>query len=153
MPEIRAFAVNSGASSVESVPLTPAIRGPTIALPSVEHSPMYQERRSARRYAFDADAEVADSRDERIARVEGLSIGGAYLAMANPFPKHTAVLIKIRTNREFFQCQATVAHSTQGSGTGVTFRNISPPFLHVLQRWLQEAMHERSDSVPKMTEK
>lgn len=113
---------------------------------------MYQERRSARRYAFNAEAEVADSRDQRIARVQTLSIGGAYLAMTNPFPKHASVLVKIRTNREFFQSQATVAHSTYGAGMGVMFRDISPPFLRVLQQWLQEATHEESDTLPGVTE-
>jgi hypothetical protein len=43
---------------------------------------MYRERRSARRYAFVTNAEVADSCDERIARVEDLSIVGAYLEHA-----------------------------------------------------------------------
>ena len=72
--------------------------------------------------------------------------------MTNPFPKHASVLINIRTNREFFQSQATVAHSAHGAGMGVMFRDISPPFLRVLQRWLQEAMPEERDDLPGVTE-
>lgn len=82
-----------------------------------------------------------------MARVEDLSIAGAYLVMTNPFSKHASTLIKIRTTTEFFQCHATVAHSTQGIGMGVRFRDISPPFLLILQRWLITAMQEQSDSL------
>jgi hypothetical protein len=37
--------------------------------------------------------------------------------------------------KEFFQADATVAHSAHGLGMGVTFQEVSPPFLIVLQRW------------------
>ena len=102
---------------------------------------MYQEHRCAQRLAFVANAEVTDSSDERIARVTNLSVAGAYLAMTNPFSKQASVLIKIRTSTEFFQCHATVAHSTHGIGMGVRFCDISPPFLLVLQEWLMAAIY------------
>ena len=105
---------------------------------------MVRERRSAHRYAFVASAEVIDSCGQRSARVEDLSIAGAYLAMAHPFSKRSTVLIKIRTATEFFQCYATVAHATHGVGMGVQFRDISPPFLHILQSWLLAAIHDES---------
>jgi len=115
--------------------------GTVVKLPSFRSVPMYQERRCAQRYALVANAEVANSSDERIARVEDLCIAGACLAMTNPFSKHASVLIKIRTSTEFFQCHATVAHSTHGIGMGVMFRDITPPFLLVLQEWLVTAIH------------
>jgi hypothetical protein len=102
---------------------------------------MYREHRCAQRFAFVANAEVANSSDERIARVTDLSVVGAYLALTNPFSTDASVLIKIRTNTEFFQCHATVAHSAHGIGMGVMFRDITPPFLMVLQEWLVTAMH------------
>ena len=97
---------------------------------------MYEERRSTQRYAFVATAEVADSVCLRPARVRDLSIHGCYLAMPDPFSKGASVLVKIRTNREFFQCRATVAHSTHGIGMGLEFNIVSPPFQIVLQEWL-----------------
>jgi PilZ domain len=97
---------------------------------------MYEERRSTQRYAFVAGAEVADSVCVRNASVGDLSIHGCYLAMPDPFSKGASVLVKIRTNREFFQCRATVAHSTPGVGMGLEFHIVSPPFQIVLQEWL-----------------
>jgi hypothetical protein len=60
--------------------------------------------------------------------------------MRNPFSKGAFVVVRIRTKTEFFRCLATVAHSTHGVGMGITFKDISPPFLHVLQGWLLQAM-------------
>src|SRR5258708_26757236 len=71
-----------------------------------------------------------------------LSIAGAYLAMAEPFSKGGSIRVKIRTNTEFFQADATVMHSTHGLGMGAMFHAVSPPFLIVLQRWLSEAQQE-----------
>jgi hypothetical protein len=76
--------------------------------------------------------------------VKDLSIAGAYVAIKAPFPKHASILIKLRTSTEFFQCHATVVHATHGIGMGVMFRDISPPFLLVLQRWLLAATHAQA---------
>src|SRR5258708_6954045 len=101
---------------------------------------MYEERRSTQRCAFVATAEVADSVSVRSANVGDLSIHGCYLAMPEPFSKGASVLVKIRTNREFFQCRATVAHSTPGIGMGLEFNAVSPPFQIVFQGWLLHAL-------------
>jgi PAS domain-containing protein len=118
------------------------------------------------RYTFDAAAEVEFYAVVRKARVKDLCIHGCYIAMREPFSKGASVRITIRTQIEFFQADAIVAHSTHGIGMGVTFRAISPPFLAVLQYWLSEA-HEvahkivggreiakekRNYSVPRVTE-
>jgi hypothetical protein len=98
---------------------------------------MYEERRSVQRYAFAASAEVEDSACVCQARVTDLSIAGAHLVLPDLFPQDASVLVKIRTQREFFQCRATVAHSGP-HGMGVEFHEIGPPFLIVLQEWLLE---------------
>jgi hypothetical protein len=62
--------------------------------------------------------------------------------MPNPFSKGASIRIKISTQstqREVFQVDATVRHSTYGLGMGVMFRAVSPPFLTVLQQWLSQA--------------
>jgi hypothetical protein len=101
---------------------------------------MSEERRRAQRYAFVATAEVEKSVHVRNATVADLSIHGCYLTMADPFSKGASVVLKIRTNREFFQCHATVAHSSFGIGMGVEFDKVSRPFQIVLQQWLLDAL-------------
>jgi hypothetical protein len=78
----------------------------------------------------------------RNACVTELSIGGCYLAMPDPFSKGVLITIKIRTRNQFFECKAVVVHSTFGIGMGVEFREVSPPFVIVLQEWLFSARHE-----------
>jgi two-component system, chemotaxis family, chemotaxis protein CheY len=104
-----------------------------------------RELRCVRRYPSVATAQVQSAISVRSARVRDLSIAGAYLAMPNPFSKSASILIKISTQstqREFFQADATVAHSTYGLGMGVMFNAVSPPFLIVLQQWLSYAQKE-----------
>jgi hypothetical protein len=98
--------------------------------------PTVRPERHARRYPFIATAEAIDSSDVRPASVKDLSIFGAYLTMTDPFSKGAVILVKIHTKTEFFQCNATVAHSTDGLGMGVEFSNMNPPFRTVLQEWL-----------------
>ena len=93
------------------------------------------ERRSPR-YPFAATAEATDSSDVRSASVKDLSVFGAYLAMPDPFSKGVVILVKIRTQTEFFQCNATVAHSTHEVGMGIEFSSMIPAFRTVLQEWL-----------------
>jgi hypothetical protein len=95
-----------------------------------------------------ATAQAEDGSDARPARVRDLSILGAYLVLPNPFSKSASILVKIRTETEFFQCRATVAHSAVGLGMGVTFVEISPPFLNVLQGWLLNALQHLTADTP-----
>ena len=80
------------------------------------------------------------------ARVVDLSIGGAYLILPDVFPEGASIQVKIRTKTAFFQCAATVAHSSP-QGMRVEFHEISPPFLIVLHEWLLEAMREPVEGV------
>jgi CheY-like chemotaxis protein len=101
--------------------------------------------RCVRRYLSVATAQVQGATCVRSACVRDLSIAGAYLATPNPFSKSASIRIKMsteNTQREFFQADATVAHSTYGLGMGVMFHAVSPPFLIVLQQWLSYAQKE-----------
>ena len=109
---------------------------------------MCAQPRNAPRYSFVATAQAEDGSDVRPARVRDLSILGAYLVLPNPFSKSASILIKIRTETEFFQCRATVARSAEGLGMGVTFVEISPPFLNVLQGWLLNALQHLTADTP-----
>jgi len=79
------------------------------------------ERRSANRHSFVAPAEVECHGVMREARVTDLCIQGCYLAMPEPFSKGSPVLVKIRTNRQFFQSHGIVAHCSFGIGMGLRF--------------------------------
>jgi CheY-like chemotaxis protein len=110
---------------------------------AVRHSS--REMRCARRYPSVATAQVLGATSLRSARVRDLSIAGAYLAMPDPYSKSASIQVKISTQsmqRECFQADATVAHSTYGLGMGVMFNAISPPFLLVLRQWLSHAQKE-----------
>jgi hypothetical protein len=92
------------------------------------------------RQTFTAAAEVEHSGVVRQARVTDLSIRGCYLTMPDPFTKGSSVLVKIRTERKFFQCHATVAYSGCGLGMLLEFNSLSPPFRVVLQEWLVQVI-------------
>jgi hypothetical protein len=89
-----------------------------------ESSLTMRPERRAPRYPFAATAEATDSSDVRPASVKDLSVFGA------------VIIVKICTQTEFFQCKATVAHSTDGLGMGIEFSNMNPAFRTVLQEWL-----------------
>ena len=103
---------------------------------------MQSDRRSTPRYAFVATAELIEqSSDTRMStRVSELALNGCYLDMMNPFPQGTGVLIKIYTDAEFFEAQATVVYSQPNMGMGVKFTEIKPHFAEVLKQWLLRAM-------------
>jgi hypothetical protein len=107
-----------------------------MATSSRESSLTGRPERRAPRYPFAATAEAADSSDVRPASVKDLSVFGAYLAMPDPFSKGAVILVKIRTQTEFFQCDAAVVHSVDGIGMGIEFSNMNPAFRTVLQEWL-----------------
>jgi hypothetical protein len=58
--------------------------------------------------------------------------------------------VKIRTQTEFFPCNAIVVHSTDGLGMGIEFSNMNPAFRAVLQEWLLRLSSAPQES-PKST--
>ncbi len=64
--------------------------------------------------------------------------------MPHPFSEGASIFVKIRTEIEFFQSRATVAHSAEGLGMTVMFYEVSPPFLLVLQGWILDAAMRQS---------
>jgi len=103
--------------------------------------PRPPERRRTARFPFVADAEVAEttSKARLNVRVTEISLYGCYLDMVNPLPVGTPVFIKIFTPTDFFEASASVVYSHPNLGIGLTFRDVSPHFLPILQKWLLEA--------------
>jgi len=110
---------------------------------------MERERRRSPRYSFIASAElVEEASDVRIVtRVSELSLHGCYLDMMNPFPVDTLVIVKISAADNFFQAHAKIIYSQPNMGAGVTFREVEPQYVEVLQRWLDDAAKSQQKTI------
>jgi hypothetical protein len=102
------------------------------------------ERRSSVRYPFDAAVEIIEGNNHvHPGRVADISLRGCYITCAAPLAKGSVVMVKIRTETEYFQAQGIVAHSGLGR-VGVTLQNVDPPFMVVLHKWLLIAMQRQA---------
>lgn len=108
----------------------------------VPRRPMEQERRKWPRYPFLASIEMREdaSADKRTERVKELSLNGCFVEMAQPFAVGTALGVKVFTETEFFEGQASVIYSQPDQGMGLMFRETKPYYLMVLRKWLLAAM-------------
>jgi PilZ domain-containing protein len=104
--------------------------------------PMPQERRRTPRYPFAASIEMREqsATDKITARVTELGLNGCYVDTINVFREGTSLGVKVFTNREFFEAQATVIFSRPEHGMGLMFREVKPYYVGVLRRWLLAAM-------------
>ncbi len=109
---------------------------------------MEQERRKAPRYPFLASIEMREgtSADKRTERVKELSLNGCYVEMAHPYAVGTALGVKVFTETEYFEGQASVIYSQPNQGVGLMFRETKPYYLMVLRKWLLAAMMAKKTS-------
>jgi PilZ domain len=106
---------------------------------------MDRERRRTPRYMFFASAELLEEKSEvRIAtRVSELSRNGCYLDMMNPFPMHTVVQVKIWTEENILiETKACVVYSQPNRGAGLSFIDLDPRYVPLLEKWLAKAEKE-----------
>lgn len=103
---------------------------------------MEQDRRRNPRYPFVGSIEMREERseDKRTARVKELSLNGCYVDTEIPYPMGTTLAIKLYTETEFFEAQASVVYSKEDRGMGLMFRETKPYYLMVLRKWLLNAM-------------
>jgi len=103
---------------------------------------MEQDRRRSPRYPFVGSIEMREgtSEDKRTASVRELSLNGCYVDTENLYPVGTALAIKLFTEAEFFEAQASVIYSQPGRGMGLMFRETKPFYLMVLRKWLLAGM-------------
>ena len=103
---------------------------------------MEQERRRSPRYPFAGSIEMREgaSEDKRTARVKELSLNGCYVDIESPYPIGSSLAIKLFTETEFFEAQASVIYSQPDQGMGLMFRETKPYYLMVLRKWLLAAM-------------
>ncbi len=106
---------------------------------------MSDERRRVPRFPFSAQAELVpmDGNHGPVnTHVKELSLYGCYLETSAPLPRSTQVLVKIYSDGDFFEANATVVYTDADLGMGVAFRNVRREYLPVLQKWLQQALQE-----------
>ena len=103
---------------------------------------MEQDRRRNPRYPFVGSIEMREgtSEEKRTARVKELSLNGCYVDTHSPYPLGAALAIKLFTETEFFEAQASVIYSQADQGMGLMFRETKPYYLMVLRKWLLAAM-------------
>lgn len=109
---------------------------------------MEQERRRNPRYPFIGSIEMREgtSEDKRTAHVKELSLNGCYVDIESPYPMGASLAIKLFTETEFFEAQASVIYSQSDHGMGLMFRETKPYYLMVLRKWLLAAMMGKKDS-------
>ena len=109
---------------------------------------MEQDRRRSPRYPFVGSIEMREgtSEDKRTARVKELSMNGCYVDTESPYPMGSSLAIKLFTETEFFEAQASVIYSHPNEGMGLMFRETKPYYLMVLRKWLLSAMMSKKGS-------
>ncbi len=103
---------------------------------------MEQDRRRTPRYPFNASIEMREgaSQDKRTARVTGLSLNGCYVSTESPYAEGTSLTVKVFTEAEFYEGQASVIYIRENLGMGLMFTETRPYYLMVLRKWLLSAM-------------
>ncbi len=109
---------------------------------------MEQDRRRSPRYPFVGSIEMREgtSEDKRTARVSELSLNGCFVKMESPYAMGTSLSIKLFTEAEFFEAQASVIYAQPDHGMGLMFRETKPYYLMVLRKWLLAAMMAKKGS-------
>jgi hypothetical protein len=104
-------------------------------------SDVMADRRAAPRYTLILLAEVTDrlSSAKFTARTSDVSRTGCYVDMLNPLPRGTLVQLRLRNQKEIFECGAIVMYVSPGLGMGVQFEELPPGQLERLDRWLAGA--------------
>jgi hypothetical protein len=92
------------------------------------------------RYPFFASADITETSSETrlAARTSEISRHGCYLDMMNPLPVKTAVQIAILYHDQSFRANGSVVYSQPNMGIGVSFDQIEPDQLVILEKWLAE---------------
>ncbi len=92
----------------------------------------------APRYPFVASVELieVDSETRLRARTSDISFHGCYLDTLNPFPAGTRVRLKILHDGASFTTLGTVIHSQPNMGMGISFSDVEPNQMPILENWL-----------------
>lgn len=108
---------------------------------------MVKERRWVPRFRFIAPAQLVDetSGTRITAYVTNFSLFGCTLGVTHPLRPGMTIRLEIVTPAESFESRAMVVYSNMHS-VGLTFRDVKPDSVTVLQRWLASAMQEPQEA-------
>ena len=104
-------------------------------------------RHRTQRYPFVAGIQVAAlDADARIdAHTEDISLLGCFVETVKPFVNGTRVRVRIWHEGAAFSARGRVVHSRERAGMGVTFTEIEPSSIPILDAWLTE-LREHTES-------
>jgi len=109
---------------------------------------MEHDRRRTPRYPFNASIEMREgtSQDKRTAHVTGLSLNECYASTESPYPEGASLTVKVFTETEFYEGQATVIYQQEKRGMGLMFKETRPYYLMVLRKWRLSAMMAKKEA-------
>jgi hypothetical protein len=102
------------------------------------------ERRTNKRFAVSASAELLESRTSaRLnGRVSDLGMGGCYIDTVSPFPIGATLIVKLVSGNRSVAAKAAVVYAQVGMGMGLVFTEISAGDKKNLDAWLGELSGE-----------
>lgn len=105
------------------------------------------ERRQTTRFDFGAIAEVIDldSREEMIAVTRDLSLSGCFIRTQTPFPKGTAVIVRMRCLGADAAVTGNVTGNITREGMGIEFLEMRPHDRAVIEEWLNPKPRSRQE--------
>ncbi len=107
---------------------------------STSPMPKRDERRRNPRYAFTAEAELADTESGTTvtAHTSDFSLGGCYVDMFSPLPADTVVTLRLTKWQQTVEIQAKVVYSSVGMGMGLMFGALNAAQQVVVESWLDQ---------------
>jgi len=98
------------------------------------------ERRTSPRYPFSAAAEIVEVRSKAgvTGRSSDIGFGGCYVDTISPFPVGAVVSVQLEHNQRRFEAGAVVTYALASMGMGISFTEIKPEHLAILQAWVAE---------------
>jgi len=108
------------------------------------------DRRNSERSIMSAVAEVTEktSKTKLAVRIGDLSLHGCYADSLSVFPAGTWVQICIRHAGSQLQAAAKVIYSKTGLGMGLSFEDLSPDKVAMLQMWTSGFPEESEEIAP-----
>jgi len=79
-----------------------------------------------------------------LGRTSDLSASGCYIDTLSPFPKDTTVRLRLEHNQQKIETTAVVVYSSAPMGMGLTFTEMRPDQLEILESWMPKSNGEPS---------
>jgi len=95
------------------------------------------ERREIRfTLAADVLTEDEQTRAQRAGKVENISRSGCFIRSKDPWMQWTIIRIWVMYRGQQFEAFGSVVHTAGGKGMGISFDQIPPTSLELLEAWM-----------------